>query len=534
MHLRQRSVLYGAAQSDDPDCLVNPEVAREWAAELYSTGSPSRVVKWPREGQLTLEVPQLFPFGAWLLQTQSINPLSVRAVASYALTSYRSEVMHGAQVEEFILRCMIFVEKQRVGEEYCMTTLLHEHTLERTDSCSCMVCGSCSVHTPSDEEGTCSCCGYCQECCSCATCGNCGERVESLECGDCRRCPDCGCDCNICSSCGNECDTQCGECSSCSECCSCPSNKLKRIKRDLLKYEAEGKQEHNSLLRLLGTEIEISRGKQTDGVARAMNKWMASVVNDGSLPVGGSEVVTQPAAGDKWVQMVTEITGALNGACGAQVSDRCGLHVHVDAGDLTVWDLRRFVKLYSYIEQPLYDLTDADEGRCAQYAKPCGQTYTAMLSGGDGKAMKQNFMMKMYGKRLPAEAINPRTQRYSSGLPIRERALNLNLRDTTREKYQPVRYNAVNLHSYFHRGTIEFRHHHGTTDTETIIHWGIAVGSLVDWAAGHSDADLLKLMKPGRSRKRVFELAVGQKATIEWMRVRWGRTGDRLNIADIG
>jgi hypothetical protein len=47
---------------------------------------------------------------------------------------------------------------------------------------------------------------------------------------------------------------------------------------------------------------------------------------------------------------------------------------------------------------------------------------------------------------------------------------------------QAIRYRGLNLHSWFYQGTLEFRHHEGSTDWEEIVNWAMFCGFIVDLA----------------------------------------------------
>ena len=210
--------------------------------------------------------------------------------------------------------------------------------------------------------------------------------------------------------------------------------------------------------------------------------------------------------------MIESITAGLaDGATQAKVSPKCGLHVHVDAGDMNVWDVRRFVKLYAALEEAVFRLTENNPQRRDDYCRPCGDKLTQMFNS-PIKDLKHHIAKTTYfpiGRRV--EGVTTQAIRRNQGKVIRDEMAN---------KYHGTRYSAMNLHSYWFRGTIEFRHHHGTIDRETITHYGIAVGSLVDWAANHTDAQLTQMLRD-TNRHRVFMKIVAQPATVAWMKKTW-------------
>lgn len=478
----------------------------------------------------------------------------VRAVRGHTLRlldQYDIDMVHRtpqfAAAEYAVIRAIYAQMAPKVEGGLCFISLLRREWV-KSDDCSCHKCPTCNVHHTTDTQEHCHSCDNCLACCTCYACSDCGSRVAALACSDCESCHDCECSCLRCLECSARHDRVdlCRDCDNCDSCCFCEdgfndggANKLRRRTEALVKFEAvKGKQSRNTLRRLLGAEIEISKGREATNIRNVLGMWKASVVNDGSLPSSGSEIVTQPAAGDRWVEMVDAITRELHTPkVGGAVDSHCGLHIHVDAGDMNVWDVKRFIKLYAHVEQAMFDLTDADKERCSRYAQPCGRSFTKMLDGMGGKGMKQLFLQKHYNQRLPRVGdwiYNPVTRREEVATPdTLTKLANTRTMETITHKYHDTRYRAVNLHSYFFRGTIEFRHHHGTIDGETIIGWGIVCGSLVEWASRHTDQELLKLCVGGRSRKKVLEMTVDQPAVIRWMRSRWDREGERVSVEDI-
>ena len=396
-----------------------------------------------------------------------------------------------------------------------------------TAGCSHSRCGACLQYA----ETTCAECyslsamRRCMSCCghiSCA-CG-CGRTMMSR--GD-SHCPHCNmhrddcCECPSCTEpgCTRLPSTRCPE--SCGQCpghCTCRNAGALPFSTSTLEH-FESKRFYRGLKRKLGTEIEIA-GKLQDGrrdaLKATLKKWHASVVRDGSIPDMGVEIVTSPAGGNKWREMMGEIGTGLD-TLGAFVDTSCGNHVHVDATDLGAWDLRRVIQLYAHVEESLFAALPRYR-RGSRYCKPCGKGYLSWLEDGNKKLNKRWLAMKQYG-------IDPQREIELSCLPTgatpkEKNAVIANVvRGRARHKYDETRYRALNLHSFWHRGTIEFRHAHGTARGEQVMHWGIVCGSIVEFAAKHSDAEVLKLT--GLNGHDALLACIVEPDTRKWLLSRW-------------
>lgn len=366
---------------------------------------------------------------------------------------------------------------------------------------------------------------YCEACCPHATCPH-GEghptRKTSLHqhCGECQthcRCPKCeqvdGCAGAI----------SCQSCYGCAGHCVCkPERKMLNINEREAVFRPS-KRYHRGLRRLLGTELEVYNVTQKQRELTAvLRKWSCSVVRDGSIAGRGMELVTSPAGGENWVAQSKEIGEALV-AANAQADTSCGQHVHVDARDLGVYDLARVIRLYAAVEDALFD-AQPPRRRLSNYCVPCGASYLDWLSGENKRLTKHWLAAKQYGL-APVKKEKDTAKQKANTLKFRQQ-----LRDRTHRKYDDTRYRALNLHSFWHRGTIEFRHGEAAVTPEHILHWGIVCGSVVEFAATHGDADVLKVcgMKPHDALLQV----IFEKETRDWLQSRWEKFGTAVTPAD--
>lgn len=226
---------------------------------------------------------------------------------------------------------------------------------------------------------------------------------------------------------------------------------------------SRAQRKRNSSRRYIACEIEIADSADGYAINNAAADWKCSVVEDGSLPDTGFELVSAPASGDLFLEQIEELCGALNDD-GASVDASCGLHVHVDARDFRYWDIRRLIRLYAKVEDALFRLVPPSRRRSG-FCVPCAADYLRAVVSTAPKAAKDGLLCELYGSA--------------------ERT-----RYTKADKYQQCRYRALNLHSWLYRGTVEFRLGAGSTDARKITHWALVCCAVVDYAAQHSDREV--------------------------------------------
>jgi hypothetical protein len=151
-----------------------------------------------------------------------------------------------------------------------------------------------------------------------------------------------------------------------------------------------------------------------------------TVTHDGSL-VDGCEVVS-PICTTADIPRVQEVVRALRRA-GAQVSERCGLHVHVggierdDAGAKMI--ARLAASVYRY--EPVIEKAVGRPGN--RYCRPMAPEFADYIWRHGSRVTRYQLEGAWYGRYL--------------GSPSR---------------YDTSRYHGLNLNSWFYRGTVEFRY----------------------------------------------------------------------------
>lgn len=271
-----------------------------------------------------------------------------------------------------------------------------------------------------------------------------------------------------------------------------------RLRNDinLNRYTIAGK-------RLVAAEIEVcgfNRFTTTNikAMRDVLNAWHASAVGDGSLPSGGVEINTHPAAGNKWHAQIIDIMRATHTA-GVWVNSSAGCHIHVDCRDLGYLEMAKTIRLLACVEPALYLMLPRlrTENR---YCHFWALNYLRALQAAEGQ-------------------MNPEMTERKVVLTYRKELLNAVYGFTSKRQVDSVkankghdsRYRGLNLHSYLYRGTLELRMPPGTIYPENIINWGDLLAAIVDYGVKESMVEIIKLCKrveepvmKGQLYKKIF------------------------------
>lgn len=351
---------------------------------------------------------------------------------------------------------------------------------------------------------SCSTCKKCPTCCQCVICNHCRKRVQPNS--ICPNCNMCGgsncCHCKTCLSCRSQCgDDNCNICGYCNTCCRC-SDECRvpfytSYNRKPKFYKPSLKQRNlNRTSRYIAAEIEVAGiGGHGRPIYNAVKKWGGAVVYDGSLLAGGFEINTAPAGGDYFVQQVRDYCQEIV-AQGGFVTNRCGLHIHVDARDLSYYDLRRLVRVYAAIEPALFAMVPPERSK-SRYCRPCGQSYVSAIEEGrlPYEKVRSDVIVSVYNKESTQDL------RTGKGYNV------------------PSRYNALNLHSWFYRGTIECRMYDGSIDPDTISKWGIFWAMLMDYVVKNNDEEVARVMTKNNFAN-ILKVVDGHQNMIDFLRAR--------------
>lgn len=240
--------------------------------------------------------------------------------------------------------------------------------------------------------------------------------------------------------------------------------------------------------RSVGVEWEYNTVGYTGGALNNwLIKWHGHHYTDGSC---GYEAVTPPMAGDNIAKCLGELYNIFKQGC-AKIDDQCGLHVHVDARDLSWHDIRRLVRVYSKIEPLLY-LLGGQYRATNDYCSPCGAQYLNYLSMAEESKLsfKDAILLTALGF-------------LTNKLDIGSTAVQAQKKMWRRiSKKSGGRYRGLNLVPWLSGRlvkapdtTIEFRLHRNARSAERAIGWAQLCARIVDYVAKSNDNDVENLPK---------------------------------------
>ncbi len=187
------------------------------------------------------------------------------------------------------------------------------------------------------------------------------------------------------------------------------------------------------------------------------------------------------------IETVQELVRKLRGG-GARVNDSCGIHVHVDASSHTPQTLRNIVNIMASKEDLLYKTLNVQIGR-EHYCRKADTRFLDELNHKRPRTMDE--VERMW--------YNGRGGRYIH--------------------YDDSRYHALNLHSVFSKGTIEFRMFNST------LHAG-EVKSYIQLCLAISHQALVQ-----RGASRIKTQPENEKYTFRTWLLRLGLIGDEFKTA---
>ena len=188
------------------------------------------------------------------------------------------------------------------------------------------------------------------------------------------------------------------------------------------------------------------------------------------------------------ITTIQEIVRKLRSA-GAKVNDSCGIHVHVDASQHDVRTLRNLVNIMASKEDLLYKALDVEVER-ERYCKKVDMNFLEKLNKKKPKEMRdlEDIWYEGYGYNRHAH-------------------------------YNNSRYRALNLHSVFTKGTVEFRLFNST------LHAG-EVKSYIQLCLAINNQALTQ-----KSASRTKTQSANEKYTFRTWLLRLGLIGDEFKTA---
>ena len=232
----------------------------------------------------------------------------------------------------------------------------------------------------------------------------------------------------------------------------------------------------NGLKRNIGMEVEVGRfGTSIKEVPKTQGALQFRKTSDASVKPDGHELVIAPCAGDKFLESTATLYRLLT-THHAEVNETCGFHVHIDGRDLSWVQIRQLAKVYTQYEREIYGLLPLHRennqyskiGKSELFAiaqaKSKNEIYTALYFK---DVVRDVFTRVSRDPHVPPPTIPPEPMHGNA------RYLYTHKRDKYRGN---TRYSGLNLNSYCHRGTIEWRQHQGTTAIADLIFWPLFCG----------------------------------------------------------
>ena len=247
--------------------------------------------------------------------------------------------------------------------------------------------------------------------------------------------------------------------------------------------------------RLVGLEIEAEDGECQR--AAASLPYNFGISHDGSIE-RGMEVQTPPASWEELAKNIEVTTKTLK-KNGFKISQRCGMHIHLDASDFkrAPTKIAKILKAYYAVENLIYQVVPMSR-RQGRYCLPL-----------QGSFDYEDFTVKKMAEletNWYQKANNPYWC-YKNELESWGRNKEQLIRNMKSGKYCNSRYLGVNVHSIFFRGTLELRHHSGTLNKHKIFNWVNFNLSIVEYAMKRFRESEIKKLLEMIPRKEKFVAA---------------------------
>lgn len=182
----------------------------------------------------------------------------------------------------------------------------------------------------------------------------------------------------------------------------------------------------------IGIEVEVENAANVFRNTHKLTCW--TVTEDHSLRNDGAEFVSAVVFGEDIVLALNELEGYIKkNIPKCEVTERCGLHIHVDVSALNTDELLSFIIGYALVEGALFNYVGRDREKSI-YCTPFNSSIDILQWLSDIKN-------------------------------------NTDAHDIERTFRSFGKYTALNIAPVVRQGSVEFRHHKGTIDTSAIMTW---------------------------------------------------------------
>jgi hypothetical protein len=323
------------------------------------------------------------------------------------------------------------------------------------------------------------------------------EKPLCTICGKCKRCH--GCSCIPCEKCHNiyrPTKKYC-RCRQCRKCCDC---RMSPGYATDTRLGVSIRESHilSRLPRTIGIELEIADWK---GLPEHIPGVSYTSAHDWSVRPSEREMVVSPLRGDGIIRGMLAISEACT-SVGCVVNDSCALHVHVGAKDLSMWEIRRLLEVYRRIEEEIYSHLISPHRSTLPSIHYCQMMTVPHASRDCDRCIR--YDRQYPGQHNPPERIDVTLERMWRARTTGDLKVCLyrmlygmenprNYPDILQThkggRYEWCRYFGLNLHSWTHRMTVEWRMKEATYSPTELIGWPLWCGWVVHAITKMSDAD---------------------------------------------
>lgn len=216
----------------------------------------------------------------------------------------------------------------------------------------------------------------------------------------------------------------------------------KKLRRFGIELEVTTRLSRTEVVNALVESADVKVQEAGNYSATSDSEW--SVKYDGSI--NGWEIVSPPTTETSELK---EVCRVLRKELKAKGSPKCGMHIHIDISDLNINQIKNIYNLYFKYEK------------------------NAIKS-----IMRKHRAHNSYCQSITREEL------------IRINQLE-SLSEFNKFSRHSSRYKTLNAQAFVKFGTLEFRHHHGTTDINEVLTWLEITQKIVETAT--KTKDLLKL-----------------------------------------
>ncbi|MHB9074433.1 MAG: amidoligase family protein [Desulfobaccales bacterium] len=231
------------------------------------------------------------------------------------------------------------------------------------------------------------------------------------------------------------------------------------------------------------------------------------VTDDSVKGAGGGELVSPILTGVQGLIRIYKIIRLLQEFPEIQVNETCGFHVHhgVDPATFGNQELFQLMRIVAIFENYIYQLLP-EVRRQAETCRPLEIDLYKWFRH-NGTERRAPLVKNLWYS--PENRDDDKTPRH--------------------RRLHPTRYHGLNLHSYWYRGTVEFRYYPSVLDEpEELMQWIIFTQFLMEWGAGRRP-ELEYVAKPNKWLNTLYKIYLGA-GMLDHIRFPGGRGGKKIKL----